>query len=121
MCLETGSYLLNYAACAQCGERDLEIKNHIVTEDEDELITYQRMYVTCYVKVCKSYQTKIVSLNFTLIYCLNIFMKKSDKASNANCNGMIICIIITAFCCLVHLVKLKIMMNHNLSQLKINN
>ena len=40
-CLETGSYLLNYAACAQCGERDLEIRNHIVsvTEDEDELIT----------------------------------------------------------------------------------
>ena len=68
MCLETGSYLLNYAACAQCGERDLEIKNRIVTEDEDELITYQRMYVTCYVKVCKSYQTKIVSLNFAFIF-----------------------------------------------------
>ena len=45
MCLETGSYLLNYAACAQCGGKGLAIKNRVVTEDEDELITYQRVYI----------------------------------------------------------------------------
>jgi hypothetical protein len=35
---------MNYAGCTECGGKDIKIDNRIVTEDEDELVTYQREY-----------------------------------------------------------------------------
>ncbi|KAL8619557.1 hypothetical protein ACOMHN_019613 [Nucella lapillus] len=47
MCLETGSYMLNYKGCAHCGGREVDIKNRVVTEDVDELVTYQHVCSHC--------------------------------------------------------------------------
>ncbi|XP_025105280.1 protein Churchill-like [Pomacea canaliculata] len=47
-CLESGSYLLNYAGCQNCSAKDLQIMNRICTEeDEEELITYQHVCSQC--------------------------------------------------------------------------
>lgn len=45
-CLESGSYLLNFASCKECGRREpLKILDKVDEEDEDgeEMVTYKRM------------------------------------------------------------------------------
>ena len=47
MCLESGSYFLNFVKCAECDRKDtLMIQNRIQNEDEDgeELVTFQRKF-----------------------------------------------------------------------------
>lgn len=49
MCLESGSYLLNFACCTVCGKREpLKITEKSSQEDNDgeELVTYKRK---CYI------------------------------------------------------------------------
>ncbi|XP_070179586.1 protein Churchill-like isoform X2 [Littorina saxatilis] len=61
MCLETGSYLVNYAGCNECGGRDILIKNRIVSEDEDELITFQHVCLHCeHIVANHEYSFKVV-------------------------------------------------------------
>ena len=51
MCLESGSYLLNFACCTVCGKREpLKITEKSSQEDNDgeELVTYKR---GCYIWV----------------------------------------------------------------------
>ena len=46
ICLESGSYLLNFASCKECGRREpLKILDKVDEEDEDgeEMVTYKRM------------------------------------------------------------------------------
>ncbi|KAK7505525.1 hypothetical protein BaRGS_00003270 [Batillaria attramentaria] len=48
ICLENGSYLLNYAGCKNCGARSIEIKNRVTSDDEEEeLVTYQHICSQC--------------------------------------------------------------------------
>ena len=46
ICLESGSYLLNFSSCKECGRREpLKILDKVDEEDEDgeEMVTYKRM------------------------------------------------------------------------------
>ena len=48
ICLESGSYLLNFASCKECGRREpLKITDKVDEEDDDgeEMVTYKRTYV----------------------------------------------------------------------------
>ncbi|WAR18262.1 CHUR-like protein [Mya arenaria] len=50
VCLESGSYMMNYAGCSQCGESSaIVMVNKQTTEDEDgqEVITYQHICQSC--------------------------------------------------------------------------
>ncbi|KAL4237363.1 Protein Churchill [Mactra antiquata] len=50
ICLDTGSYMLNFVGCAQCGDKHgLTVVNRQTTEDEDgeETITYQHICKSC--------------------------------------------------------------------------
>ena len=52
VCLDNGSYLMNYAGCHECGSREsIKVVNRQETNDEadeehEELITFQRKYYT---------------------------------------------------------------------------
>lgn len=48
-CLENGSYLMNYQACANCHQRDFVLISNKSTEDEDgeEIVTYDHVCKNC--------------------------------------------------------------------------
>ena len=59
MCLESGSYLLNFACCTVCGKREpLKITEKSSQEDNDgeELVTYKRR---CYIWLKGKHQAEI--------------------------------------------------------------
>ncbi|KAL5008646.1 hypothetical protein ScPMuIL_014227 [Solemya velum] len=50
VCLDNGSYLMNYAGCKECKSLDvIKITNRVTSEDEDgeEVITYQHVCQNC--------------------------------------------------------------------------
>lgn len=49
MCLDSGSYMLNYAGCCQCGEStSISITNRQTTEEDgEEITTYQHVCPSC--------------------------------------------------------------------------
>ncbi|CAH3182604.1 unnamed protein product [Porites lobata] len=50
ICLESGSYLMNFASCIACGRKEpLKITDKSTEEDEDgeELITYKHVCPSC--------------------------------------------------------------------------
>uniref|UniRef100_A0A8C8JJ54 Protein Churchill n=1 Tax=Oncorhynchus tshawytscha TaxID=74940 RepID=A0A8C8JJ54_ONCTS len=47
--LENGSYLMNYMGCANCHQKNIVLISSKVTEDEEEIVTYDRHTVPkCY-------------------------------------------------------------------------
>ncbi|BFZ11647.1 hypothetical protein BsWGS_14686 [Bradybaena similaris] len=48
LCVDNGSYMINFLKCCQCGSRDLKMANRSCTEAEDEeVIHYQHVCVAC--------------------------------------------------------------------------
>ncbi|XP_062324253.1 protein Churchill isoform X1 [Osmerus eperlanus] len=49
ICLENGSYLMNYLACANCHQRDFVLISNKSTEEEDgeEIVTYDHVCKNC--------------------------------------------------------------------------
>lgn len=50
ICLESGSYLLNFASCKECGRREpLKITDKVDEEDDDgeEMVTYKHVCASC--------------------------------------------------------------------------
>ena len=54
MCLESGTYLMNYAGCSECNKKQpIKISNKTQQEEEEEeTITYQRTIIR---KISKQY------------------------------------------------------------------
>ncbi|XP_060117355.1 protein Churchill isoform X2 [Heteronotia binoei] len=46
ICLDNGSYLLNYLGCIECKKRDFVMVTNRTSEEEDgeDIITYDRVY-----------------------------------------------------------------------------
>lgn len=50
VCLDNGSYMLNFAGCAQCGEKSrLSVVNRQIDDaNDEETTTYHRKYLQLY-------------------------------------------------------------------------
>ncbi|XP_052363451.1 protein Churchill-like [Oncorhynchus keta] len=56
--LENGSYLMNYLGCANCHQKDIVLISSKVTEDEEEIVTYDQ-------DVCKNRDHVIARHEYT--------------------------------------------------------
>jgi len=59
ICLENGSYFMNFAECIVCHRKDsLVVRNrHIEEDDEQEVITYEHVCANCeHVIACHEYR-----------------------------------------------------------------
>lgn len=71
MCLDSGSFMMNYSGCAKCGENSQisSVNRQTSEEDGEETITYQR--ITHPVQLGKeSLLNYTMYLRFTIIYNL---------------------------------------------------
>ncbi|XP_036352235.1 protein Churchill isoform X2 [Ochotona princeps] len=50
VCLENGSFLLNFTGCAVCGKRDFMLitNRSLKEEDGEEIVTYDRVHHAVY-------------------------------------------------------------------------
>ena len=52
MCVDSGSYMINFVRCSECKSQDMKIVNRNCTEIEDEeRINYQRKFTTNFQKL----------------------------------------------------------------------
>lgn len=48
LCVEQGSYMINFDKCKHCGEKELTTRDRICNDsDEEEIITYQHVCRSC--------------------------------------------------------------------------
>ncbi|XP_013086207.1 protein Churchill-like isoform X2 [Biomphalaria glabrata] len=48
LCIDQGSYMLNFSKCCNCGARDMKIANRsCVDSEQEEVITYQHVCGSC--------------------------------------------------------------------------
>lgn len=86
ICLESGSYLLNFASCKECGRREpLKILDKVDEEDEDgeEMVTYKHVCPSCNHIVAKHEYTFRVDGEFQ-VYNTNVLrgLELVDKFLN---------------------------------------